>query len=495
MANSILNSHYPTSSNTILTSHGWPSGSSGNSVLASHDGDYPASGDTTPDAFSFTDQTDVAVNTTRTSNTITVAGITAAASITITGGEYQIGAGSFTSASGTVTNGQTVTVRHTSSASNSTATNTVLTIGGVSDTFTSTTVAASGFSAVLNTTTGVLTISNGSGYGTKSPAAPFFYQQFTTNNGTADGDLLVGYADQRTYGSNSYGSSITIDTGLGRTAGRGVLKLDIAAGAADFFPHVSLNTSNTGRGTLTSQGTDELYSSYWVKFEFQSGTAASGVQIKSARSGTGASNTDYYTNYPRYVSSLYPAANGTGTNNTFQQVHDSANTASSGEHFDTTNTGWNGNGWNFVEIWQKYNTPGVADGFFRYRINGVEIDNDIEAQSRSAILVRGGGDGALHFDYSMLVPGVDISGNSPSGKYRLLFSEHYVDTTTRRLVLGNASSWSSVTACLSCPATAWSDTGITATAANVPTGYDWAYVIGADGNPINSTGYAYSTTS
>lgn len=350
------------------------------------------------------------------------------------------------------------------------------------------------FSAVLNTTTSVLTISNGSGYGTKSPAAPFFYQEFKTNNGTAEGDLLIGYADHRSYGSNSAGSTTTVDTSLGRTAGRGVLKLDITAGAADYFPHISLNTSNTGRGTLTSQSTDELFISYWIKLELQSGTAASSTQIKAIRSGTGASNTNYYTNAPRYVSNIWPAANGTGYQQVYQEVINSANGLSAGEHFEETNTGWNGNGWNFVEVWQRYNTPGVADGFFRYRINGVDIDNDIGSQSRSAILVRNSGDGALHYDYTMFVPGVDITGNSPSGKYRLLLSEHYVDTTTRRVVLGNASSWSSVTACLSCSATSWSDTGIVAAAANVPVGYSWAYVIGASGNPVNATGYAYSTT-
>lgn len=97
--------------------------------------------DTTPDAFTFTDATGQALGTVVESNAITVAGINAAANISVTGGEYQIDGGAWTSSVGTVTLGQTVKVRHTTSASNSTATNTVLTIGGVSDTFTTTTVA------------------------------------------------------------------------------------------------------------------------------------------------------------------------------------------------------------------------------------------------------------------------------------------------------------------------------------------------------------------
>lgn len=94
--------------------------------------------DTTPDAFSFSDQSGVAVSSTITSAPITVSGIDAAAAITITGGTYDINAsGSFVSTEGTVNVGDTVRARHTSSASYLTAVNTVITIGGVSDTFTS----------------------------------------------------------------------------------------------------------------------------------------------------------------------------------------------------------------------------------------------------------------------------------------------------------------------------------------------------------------------
>ena len=98
--------------------------------------------DTTPDQFTFTDQSNVALSTTVISNSITVAGIDNVASISITGGTYSIDGGAYTSSSGSVTNGQTVSVQHTSSGTNSAATNTTLTIGGVSDVFTSTTLAA-----------------------------------------------------------------------------------------------------------------------------------------------------------------------------------------------------------------------------------------------------------------------------------------------------------------------------------------------------------------
>lgn len=99
-----------------------------------------AADDTTPNQFAFTDQSGVALSSTITSAAITVTGITAAAAITVSGGTYDINAsGTFVSTEGTVSNGDTVRARHTSSASYLTATDTVVTIGGVPGTFTSTT--------------------------------------------------------------------------------------------------------------------------------------------------------------------------------------------------------------------------------------------------------------------------------------------------------------------------------------------------------------------
>lgn len=111
--------------------------------------------DSTPEAFIFTDQTRVALSTTITSNTITVTGIDATSPVSITGGTYAINGGNYTSASGTVNDGDTVNVRQTSSENFATKTDTTLTIGGVSDTFSVTTVMFSftdQTNAELNTT-------------------------------------------------------------------------------------------------------------------------------------------------------------------------------------------------------------------------------------------------------------------------------------------------------------------------------------------------------
>ncbi len=98
-------------------------------------------GDPTPEPFLFTDQVDVVEGTQITSNTVTVAGINFAVPISVVGGQYSIGCtGSFTGTAGTILNGQSVCVRHVSAIAQTTATNTTLTVGSYSDTFTSTTL-------------------------------------------------------------------------------------------------------------------------------------------------------------------------------------------------------------------------------------------------------------------------------------------------------------------------------------------------------------------
>ncbi|WGZ93876.1 MAG: CAP domain-containing protein [Candidatus Thiothrix putei] len=110
--------------------------------------------DTQPNAFSFSAQTAVARSTVITSNAITVSGINTGAAISVSGGSYSINGGAFTNAAGLVNNGNTVRVQHTSSANYSSSTNTTLSIGGVTGTFTSTTAASTGTYALNVNKTG-----------------------------------------------------------------------------------------------------------------------------------------------------------------------------------------------------------------------------------------------------------------------------------------------------------------------------------------------------
>jgi hypothetical protein len=148
--------------------------------------------DTTPDAFSFTPQTDLALGTAVESNTITVSGINTASPISIVGGEYSVNGGAYTALAGTVNNGSTVQVRQTSSANFSTLTTATLTIGGVNGAFNVTTLAADttpdAFSFTPQTNVALITVVESntitvSGINTASPISVTAGGEYSVNGG------------------------------------------------------------------------------------------------------------------------------------------------------------------------------------------------------------------------------------------------------------------------------------------------------------------------
>ncbi len=90
---------------------------------------------TTPNAFSFSSLSGVNSGDALHSETITVSGMSAAAPITIIGGEYRIDGGAFTNQPGTVSNGSTVQVRVTASATPYAAAVAYLSIGMLTKAF------------------------------------------------------------------------------------------------------------------------------------------------------------------------------------------------------------------------------------------------------------------------------------------------------------------------------------------------------------------------
>lgn len=99
------------------------------------------SADTVPDAFAFTDVTSASRNTQYTSNTVTITGITQPSPVLVTNGSVSINGAAYTSSPTTITNGQTLSARVTSSPNYLTTINCVVSVGGVIDTYSVTTVA------------------------------------------------------------------------------------------------------------------------------------------------------------------------------------------------------------------------------------------------------------------------------------------------------------------------------------------------------------------
>jgi hypothetical protein len=167
--------------------------------------------DTTPDAFSFATQTNVAPETLIESEPVTITGINLPASLSITGGEYSIEGRPYRDGPGTVLNDQQVRIRVRSSSESSGDVSATLTIGGVSGTFAVKTVtvfksvstlAATG---LANTTDGLSVGANGDIYVSGGPggrnilrvtpegAMSVFAAGFNTNGSYFDshGNLFV----------------------------------------------------------------------------------------------------------------------------------------------------------------------------------------------------------------------------------------------------------------------------------------------------------------
>lgn len=156
-----------------------------------------ASIDATPDAFSFVEQTGAARGITVTSNSITVTGVDAGIDIPVTvagdlGSEYSVSTdggatwGGWTSAATNVRLNYRIRVRHTTSSEYSSGgydgvRETTLTVGGVSATFTSTTLADT-VPPVISLTGGNVSIVEG------SPWVEPGYEAIDN----ADGDISVG---------------------------------------------------------------------------------------------------------------------------------------------------------------------------------------------------------------------------------------------------------------------------------------------------------------
>ncbi|TJY59412.1 choice-of-anchor D domain-containing protein, partial [Sinimarinibacterium sp. CAU 1509] len=131
---------------------------------------------TQADAFSFTPANDVSRNTVIVSNGISVSGIEIAVPIGIVGGEYSVNGGAYTSAAGTVNDGDSVTVRVTSSASFATAVTATLTVGQGGD--------AQSADFVV-TTLDAITAPNPFGFGSRSDVA--LNSEQTSNDVSIDG--------------------------------------------------------------------------------------------------------------------------------------------------------------------------------------------------------------------------------------------------------------------------------------------------------------------
>jgi hypothetical protein len=97
--------------------------------------------DSEPEAFAFTDATNVELSTLTTAAPVTIGGINTAVSVTVSGAEISINGGAW-GTSGTISNGQSLAVRLTSSAAFATPLSATIDVGGATDSWSVTSRAA-----------------------------------------------------------------------------------------------------------------------------------------------------------------------------------------------------------------------------------------------------------------------------------------------------------------------------------------------------------------
>ena len=219
--------------------------------------------DTIPNTFSFTDVSNIALSTLIESNEITVSGLAVASPISITDGEYSINGGTYTATAGTISNGQTVKVRHTSSGSNATPTTTTLTIGGISDTFTATTLAdtiptAFSFTDVSNIPLATLIESNEITVSGLAVTSPISVTGGEYKIGTAEWTSANGTVSNNDTVKVRHTSSVSSDTNITTTLTIG--------GISDGFTTTTLPIP-----TITfnpSSGTTDVGIYTWIQIDF-----------------------------------------------------------------------------------------------------------------------------------------------------------------------------------------------------------------------------------
>jgi hypothetical protein len=341
-----------------------------------------------------------------------------------------------------------------------------------------------GFSAVLNAGTGELVIT-GVGFGTKSGPAPLFFQPFVgLTNGLLPTHASVGFD----WGNDGAGYPQTYD---GDGVGGGCLTIP-ADGISPVDPDCFFDLGVDLNGNHA-----ELFVSQWQKLSYNAGTVATGVQVKGVRAGrlnpsdpTAAGSYAYNPSMGGSIDIQPDGSQTTNANNCYQwfretghvgipfgnfdQSHNpetapyrTPNTSVGSPPYPRVTTGWGQ--WFQQEVYFKMNTYGATDGIQILKGNNQQLVHLTHADPRQS------SDADNAFQQVNVWPGVDgIAG----ADLTLRISRVYIDNTRKRVFLGNASTLGACTGSFLLPPTEWADTLIKCSnCTNIPSGYDWVYVL------------------
>ncbi len=313
---------------------------------------------------------------------------------------------------------------------------------------------------------------SGSGFGTKSTAAPFFFQPFTGFSG-GETPTAAGFDSW----INRGGEAVYMADGVGG----GSLRCDPVA-ASNAFPHI---------GKYLPASVSELLVAFYFKLY---GSPASSNQMKFCRAGTpgGDPHLDYASTDAKIFPSIWVYSGPQIGGNSVQAQWFQSGGAIQSYYTDESGGGSSGiplgsqpsvdaGQWVFAEVRYRYNDVGSANGLLRIDLNGFRWHERPAIQPRTSA--------GQYMGFIQPIPSID------EALFDYAISRVYIDTGSQsvaQVFLSDSSTASGVTKKFLLPASAWSDSSITVgNAASIPSGYDYLYVVNPSGQ-INSAGRVLS---
>lgn len=313
----------------------------------------------------------------------------------------------------------------------------------------------------------------GSNFGSKSTPGFLFKQRF---NSTSNGDTKqdCGYADIPGLAGSP---EAEVDMTDGVLSGCGCLRYDTGPGDAEFesFPHIMY-----GEPDATFEA-DEVYHSFYFKIVQATGSGGAATsQIKGCRSGSGLG----YNDNPKITYSIYMyrdvATDGYYSFNSNYRPTSGVDTFLGEDVSSGTMNAFNKTGWNFLEVWQKYNDVGDTNGFQRIWINGHQASINSESLEARTLITE-----FINFVY--LFPGIDLPYGG-TNEYTIKFADHIIDITPQRVAIGDASTKSACTKFHFCEASSWATGTAVANTFNLPAWATHVYIFN-ENKEFNATGF------
>lgn len=328
---------------------------------------------------------------------------------------------------------------------------------------------------------------NGAQFGTKAGPAPYFFRSWV---GASAGLTWqqAGYTQYRT--DKWEGAARTVaGEGIG-----GASAMKITCRQAD--PDTDADGVFTHPQLFLPANCTQFFFSQFMRFNCLQGAPAGQPQIKGPRAGVfGSPNTDESANYyanPKMAASLYSDMTWPDREHSnlvaeypgWNDENGDSERSSYSENRTPVPPGFAHNTYFNWEGKYVFNDIGVANGAEEHRINGALTNQRSDIQNRTS--------SGQHFDYFSPHPALEnLSAGHGAGTrdWDVFFSRPYVDTgpdMLARVFLAPAATLATPVPRFLCPPVLWGDTQIKVSdVENVPTDYDWVYVVKSDGTISN----------